>query len=97
MNLELYSVTIEYRDALAQKEYEGGLKDSLKYTPVPSPPPKRTTCQVAVYPGFGEDPVAKASAIAVRGVIGPPDCWQEFMPVIMEVKDVGSVFVEETK
>lgn len=98
--MELFRVTVEYRNLEACREWEVRLQDasrlSHKFTE-PQPPPREVVRHAAVFGAFGAHMAATAARLAVEAVVGPEDSWEKFQALATKVEHVGSVAVEETK
>jgi hypothetical protein len=92
--LELYKVTIEYKDAHAHREWEGLLQARRSGAPPPMPPRLTRAAYVAVHPDFGGAPLGRAADLALTSIIGERESWQKFEAWVTTVEHVGSVSVE---
>ena len=92
--MELYKVTLEYKNIPAYREWEKTLDQCNRALP---PSTKRITCLAAVHPGWAGDSVGRACDLATQAVVGPSDSWDDWMPCILSVECRGSVIVEKAK
>ena len=52
------------------------------------------TTHVAVFPGWAGSPLERAGDLAVQAIVGEPDCWDTYMPTVIELVACGSVHKE---
>lgn len=83
---EIYRVTMEYADRLC---YEPGQPKPEVY----DCPRKVVTVLVGVFPSYSM--LEDAESVAIRGVIGEDANLDEWQPVILKAKRIGSCHVEE--
>lgn len=97
--LELYRVQIKYKDRIAEEGWEEECRKPLRrLQDAPAcPPPKKVTYHAAVSPDFGGDPLKRAADLAVTSVVGEPDCWEEWQPIVTSVECLGSVAIESVE
>lgn len=97
--MELYRVSLEWKDLWACKEWEQRLGEhnrraSGRFTEAP-PPRKNHVAYVAVWPDFGGSPLGRAADLACGAVVGGRDHWETYEVVVLGVEHIGSVTVEQ--
>lgn len=97
--MNLYRVSLEWKDILAEKEWEDRLykatRQSIPF--VDSRPPRKTLDKyVAVIPDFGGSPVARAADLACETVIGGRSYWEAYEVIVLAVQYVGLVSIESS-
>lgn len=95
--MELYRVEVEYRDVPAAREWESRETAHPRRAVEPPPDRKRVTYHVAVHGGWAGRPVARACDLAVKTVIGLPESWDEWQPVVLSCCLIGSVAVQKVE
>jgi len=95
MSKELYRVTISYRDVGREQGWER-LNDGTRTLAdlPPFPTRKQAVVHVAVWPGWGGGPVAKAGDLAVLKAVGDRACWDEWQPTVDDIVDLGMVHID---
>lgn len=97
--MELYKVTLSYKDILGEKEWEKDLEHWLKSNPktaiklfdIPKPESKKWTKYVAVFPDKTEKMLQAAAILAGISVVGPRSEWEKWQVHIENIEHIGNV------
>jgi len=95
--MELFEVELEYKNWQTWKDWEEECRSHVATVPVP----KSLKTKVAVSPSYGDEMIARASGIAIEGIIGKPEVGEsrqsfldKWQVMILRITHLGSIVVE---